>query len=86
MMIHEQFSGLPGEVSQEIMSASRVLLTSVCKPIGPSVGDAESVGYELLHGQVTRAQHIYSPRVVHVQYEGDVVRHKDKLRCTRRRQ
>ena len=55
------------------MSSSRVLLTSVCKPIGPSVGDAESVGYELLHGQVTRAQHIYSPRVVHVQYALDYI-------------
>ena len=50
-----------------------MLLSSVCKPIGPSVGDAESVGYELLHGQVTRAQHIYSPRVVHVQYALDYI-------------
>ena len=55
------------------MSESRVMLTSVCKPIGRSVGDAESVGYELLHGQVTRAQHIYSPRVVHVQYALDYI-------------
>jgi radical SAM superfamily enzyme YgiQ (UPF0313 family) len=55
------------------MSQKRVLLTSVCKPIGPSVGDAESVGYELLHGQVTRSQHIYSPRVVHVQYALDYI-------------
>jgi 3-dehydroquinate synthase len=30
---------------------TRLLLTSVCKPIGPCVGDSESVGYELLHGQ-----------------------------------
>ncbi len=57
----------------ECMSKERVLLSSVCKPIGPSVGDAESVGYELLHGQVTRSQHIYSPRVVHVQYALDYI-------------
>lgn len=39
-----------------------VLLSSVCRPLGPEVGDGESVGYELLHGQVTRAQGIFSPR------------------------
>jgi hypothetical protein len=55
------------------MSDQAVLLSSVCKPIGPTVGDAESVGYELLHGQVTRSQHIYSPRVVHVQYALDYI-------------
>ncbi len=55
------------------MSVEHVLLSSVCKPIGPTVGDAESVGYELLHGQVTRSQHIYSPRVVHVQYALDYI-------------
>ena len=51
----------------------KVLLSSVCKPIGPSVGDAKSVGYELLHGQVTRSQHIYSPRVVHMQFALDYI-------------
>lgn len=56
------------------MTLNRVLLTSVCKPIGPSVGDGESVGYELLHGQVTRSQHIYSPRVVpHLQWALDYI-------------
>lgn len=55
------------------MSNPRVLLTSVCKPIGPSVGDGESVGYELLHGQVTRAQSIYSPRVTHKQFSLDYI-------------
>lgn len=35
------------------MIASHVLLASVCKLIGSSVGDSQSVGYELLHGQVT---------------------------------
>ena len=66
-------NSVPWQTSQQTLSASRVLLTSVCKPIGPSVGDAESVGYELLHGQVTRAQHIYSPRVAHVQYALDYI-------------
>src|SRR4051812_6392166 len=39
-----------------------VLLTSICRPIGPKYGDAPSVGYELLYGQVTRAQGLFSPR------------------------
>ena len=42
----------------------KILLTSVCRPFGVSVGDAKSVGYELLHSQVTRAQGIFSPRSV----------------------
>ena len=46
----------------------RVLLTSVCRPLGPSVGDAPSVGYELLHGQVTRAQGLFSPRSLHLHF------------------
>ena len=44
----------------------KVLLTSVCRPMGPQYGDAPSVGYELLHGQVTRAQGIFSPRTVNI--------------------
>jgi hypothetical protein len=47
---------------------NKILLTSVCKPIGPRHGDASSVGYELLFGQVTLAQGIFSPRAVHLQY------------------
>lgn len=43
-------------------SGATVLLTSVCRPIGPAHGDAPSVGYEVLHGQITRAQGIFSPR------------------------
>ncbi|MBF0360413.1 MAG: hypothetical protein HQK49_05340 [Oligoflexia bacterium] len=54
-------------------NTKKILFSSVCKPIGPSVGDADSVGYELLHGQVTRAQHIYSPRVVHKQFSLDYI-------------
>jgi len=46
----------------------RVLLTSVCRPLGTRHGDAESVGYELLHCQVTRAQGIFSPRSHHVHF------------------
>lgn len=41
-----------------------VLLTSVCRPLGAKYGDAPSVGYELLFGQVTRAQGLFSPRTV----------------------
>ncbi|MFA6319080.1 MAG: hypothetical protein WC943_16840, partial [Elusimicrobiota bacterium] len=46
----------------------KVLLTSVCKPIGEKYGDGPSVGYELLHGQVTRSQGMFSPRANHLQY------------------
>jgi len=46
----------------------KVLLTTVCRPMGPQVGDATSVGYELLFRQVTRAQGIFSPRTVNVQF------------------
>ncbi|MGB5881032.1 MAG: hypothetical protein WBH85_13475 [Thermoanaerobaculia bacterium] len=46
----------------------KVLLTSVCRPLGPKYGDAPSVGYELLYSQVTRAQGIFSPRTVNTQY------------------
>src|SRR5512137_1948008 len=50
-----------------------VLLTSVCRPIGPEYGDAPSVGYELLYRQVTRAQGLFSPRAVHVQFSLDYI-------------
>ncbi|MGD0016760.1 MAG: hypothetical protein ABSC38_04495, partial [Verrucomicrobiia bacterium] len=46
----------------------KVLLTSVCRPLGPQYGDATSVGYELLYRQVLRAQGIFSPRTVNIQY------------------
>lgn len=49
-------------------SQRKVLLTSVCRPLGPSVGDAPSVGYELLHCQITRAQGIFSPRTVNMHF------------------
>ncbi|MGZ5477475.1 MAG: B12-binding domain-containing radical SAM protein, partial [Thermoanaerobaculia bacterium] len=47
---------------------TKVLLTSVCRPLGERYGDAPSVGYELLYGQVTREQGLFSPRSNHVQY------------------
>ena len=50
-----------------------VLLTSVCRPMGPKYGDADSVGYELLYRQVTRAQGIFSPRTVNVQFGLDYI-------------
>jgi radical SAM superfamily enzyme YgiQ (UPF0313 family) len=53
--------------------SKKVLLTSVCRPIGPQYGDAPSVGYELLHRQVTRAQGIFSPRTVNVQFSLDYI-------------
>jgi len=51
----------------------KLLLTSVCRPLGPKYGDGESVGYELLHGQVTRAQGIFSPRATNVHYGLDYI-------------
>jgi radical SAM superfamily enzyme YgiQ (UPF0313 family) len=51
----------------------KVLLTSVCRPLGPQSGDAPSVGYELLHRQVTRAQGLFSPRAVHLQFSLDYI-------------
>jgi radical SAM superfamily enzyme YgiQ (UPF0313 family) len=46
----------------------KVLLTSVCRPLGPKYGDAPSVGYELLFGQVTRAQGLFSPRTFNIHF------------------
>ena len=41
----------------------KVLLTSVCRPFG-GPGEGDSVGAELFHAQVTRAQGIFSLRQV----------------------
>lgn len=46
----------------------KVLLTSVCRPLGEKYGDSPSVGYELLFGQVTRAQGLFSPRATHIHF------------------
>jgi radical SAM superfamily enzyme YgiQ (UPF0313 family) len=53
--------------------SKKILLTSVCRPIGPKYGDAPSVGYELLYRQVTRAQGIFSPRTVNVHFGLDYI-------------
>jgi len=53
--------------------SKRILLTSVCRPIGPEHGDAPSVGYELLYRQVTRAQGLFSPRTVNVHFSLDYI-------------
>jgi len=50
-----------------------ILLTSVCRPLGPGQGDAPSVGYELLYRQVTRAQGLFSPRTVNVHFSLDYI-------------
>jgi radical SAM superfamily enzyme YgiQ (UPF0313 family) len=51
----------------------KILLTSVCRPMGPKYGDASSVGYELLYRQVLRAQGIFSPRTVNVHFGLDYI-------------
>jgi haloalkane dehalogenase len=51
----------------------KVLLTSVCRPLGPRYGDGPSVGYELLFGQVTRAQGLFSPRANHIHFSLEYV-------------
>ncbi|MBI1941233.1 MAG: cobalamin B12-binding domain-containing protein [Acidobacteria bacterium] len=62
--------GSPGNRSRQ---GARVLLTSVCRPLGPAHGDAPSVGYELLHRQVTVAQGIFSPRATHHTFSLDYI-------------
>ncbi len=54
-------------------SVKKVLLTSICRPLGERYGDAPSVGYELLFGQVTRAQGLFSPRANHIHFSLDYV-------------
>jgi|GEM_PF-116953 len=49
-------------------TTEKVLLTTVCRPLGVRHGDSPSVGYELLHEQVTRAQGLFSPRSHHIQF------------------
>ncbi len=60
--------GPRGSTKEGIDSNPRVLLTSVCRPLGVRYGDSPSVGYELLHEQVTRAQGLFSPRSHHIQF------------------
>jgi hypothetical protein len=46
------------------MAGIKLLLTTVCKPYGVDTGDAEALGMqmELLNNQITRDQHVHSPR------------------------
>jgi len=55
------------------MPSQRVLLTSVCRPLGPAHGDSVSVSYEVLYGQVTLAQGLFSPRNVALHYGLDYI-------------
>jgi len=61
--------------------APTVLLTSVCRPLGPAHGDGPSVGYELLHGQVTRAQGMFSPRSLHLHFALEYVAENLEAPC-----
>ena len=56
------------DVAVDGATSPKVLLTSVCRPLGVRHGDSPSVGYELLHEQVTRAQGLFSPRSHHIQF------------------
>lgn len=53
--------------------SKKILFTSVCRPLGPDYGDAPSVGYELLYGQVTRAQGLFSPRALHLHFSMEYI-------------
>ena len=64
----ESLSHEPRNPMKPNPESKKVLLTSVCRPLGPEYGDAPSVGYELLYRQVALAQGIFSPRTVNIQY------------------
>jgi radical SAM superfamily enzyme YgiQ (UPF0313 family) len=67
-------SEIPHDPDRTALTASpRVLLTSICRPIGEAHGDATSVGYEVLHGQITRAQGIFSPRSTNYTFALDYI-------------
>ncbi len=55
---------LPSRTSDRKAKDVRILLTTVCKPYGVAGKDAEALGMqmELLSNQITRGQHIHSPR------------------------
>lgn len=53
----------------------RLLLTSICRPFGEGRGDGLSVGYELLHKQVTRAQGFFSPRSYQLHFSLEYIAH-----------
>ncbi len=59
----------------------KVLLTSVFRPLGPKQGDAPSVGYELLHSQVTRTQGLFSPRSLHLHFSLEYIAENLEAPC-----
>jgi haloalkane dehalogenase len=65
--------GIIRPIPRSALGRPRVLLTSVCRPLGERYGDAPSVGYELLYGQVTRSQGLFSPRANHVQFSAEYI-------------
>ncbi|MDA9101065.1 hypothetical protein N9K06_00165 [Omnitrophica bacterium] len=67
---HEPARNVPGSTG-----AKKILLTSVCQPLGVRYGDSPSVGYELLHEQVTRAQGMFSPRATIHHFSLEYVAH-----------
>ncbi len=67
------FTNHPGARHLPLRRTKKVLLTSVCRPLGVAYGDSPSVGYELLHEQVTRAQGLFSPRSHHIHFSLEYV-------------
>ena len=61
------------DLKQQMSQPTKVLFTSVCRPLGQEYGDSPSVGYELLFNQVTREQGIFSPRAVHHHFALDYI-------------
>lgn len=55
--------------------SKRLLLTGICRPLGEKYGDGISVGYELLHGQVTRSQGFFSPRSFQINFSLEYLAH-----------
>ncbi len=51
----------------------KLLLTSICRPLGPEHGDGIGVGYETMHGQITRAQGLFSPRTTQIHFSLDYI-------------
>src|SRR3972149_2814680 len=53
----------PCAVRERNISLNKILFTTVCRPFG-GAGEGDSVGAELFHAQVTRAQGMFSLRQV----------------------
>ncbi|MDF1562302.1 MAG: cobalamin-dependent protein [Deltaproteobacteria bacterium] len=72
--------GGPGRSSST--EPKKVLFTSICRPLGEAHGDSPSVGYELLFGQVTREQGLFSPRATHIFFSLEYVAQNLDAACT----